>query len=210
MEVELRELKRKDYAKAIQYAITGMHFHWYLDSRFLLNLYGRYFWYLELGRATQVIAAYVGDRLAGVLLAEMKGEPKQTRSFWRRLYIRGFEFLQNAFYKDGVGVYDEANRDMLAQYLEHNTPQGEILFLAADPESKTKGIGSRLLQELERRERGKTIYLYTDDACTYQFYEHRGFARACERDVVLDLGAKRVPLKCLLYSKVLGESPAAR
>ena len=81
MEVELRELKRKDYAKAIQYAITGMHFHWYLDSRFLLNLYGRYFWYLELGRATQVIAAYVGDRLAGVLLAEMKGEPKQTRSF---------------------------------------------------------------------------------------------------------------------------------
>ena len=187
-----------------------MHFHWYLDSRFLLNLYGRYFWYLELGRATQVIAAYVGDRLAGVLLAEMKGEPKQTRSFWRRLYVRGFEFLQNAFYKDGVGVYDEANRDMLAQYLEHNTPQGEILFLAADPESKTKGIGSRLLQELERRERGKTIYLYTDDACTYQFYEHRGFARACERDVVLDLGAKRVPLKCLLYSKVLGESPAAR
>ena len=97
MEVELRELKRTDYAKAIQYAITGMHFHWYLDSRFLLNLYGRYFWYLELGRATQVIAAYVGDRLAGVLLAEMKGEPKQTRSFWRRLYVRGFEFLQNAF-----------------------------------------------------------------------------------------------------------------
>lgn len=53
--------------------------------------------------------------------------------------------------RNEVGVYDEANRDMLAQYLKHNTPQGEILFLAADPESKTKGIGSRLLQELERR-----------------------------------------------------------
>ena len=34
MEIEITELKRKDYKKAIQFAIKGMHFDWYLDSNF--------------------------------------------------------------------------------------------------------------------------------------------------------------------------------
>lgn len=94
---------------------------------------------------------------------------------------------------------------MFLQYSEHNSPDGEILFLAANPEIKVKGVGSLLLEELERRERGKKLYLYTDNACTFQFYEHRGFLRACERDIALDMGDKTVPLKCFLYSKLLGE-----
>ena len=50
---------------------------------------------------------------------------------------------------------------------------------------------------------GKEIYLYTDNACTYQFYEHRGFDRVGEKDGVLDFGENKVPMTCLLYSKVL-------
>jgi hypothetical protein len=48
------------------------------------------------------------------------------------------------------------------------------------------------------------VYLYTDDQCTYQFYDHRGFERVGEKDIVMDMGEKQVPLKCLLYSKKLG------
>ena len=50
-------------------------------------------------------------------------------------------------------------------------------------------------------EKGKLIYLYTDNACTYQFYEHRGFKRSEEQDIVIELNNKKVPLKCMLYSK---------
>ncbi len=39
--------------------------------------------------------------------------------------------------------------------------------------------------------------------CIYQFYEHRGFGHACEKDIVLDMGKKKVPLKCFIFSKVL-------
>lgn len=205
MEIKIQEIRKQDARKAIQFAITGMHFNWYLDSKLLLRLYGRYFWYLELSRATQALAAYAGDELAGVLLAEIKGGQKPYRSFGKTLYVKIFDFLQNAFYQGGVGVYDAANKEMLKQYLQSNVPDGEIVFLAANPDLKIKGIGSRLLHELERRERGKTIYLYTDTACTYQFYEHRGFERACEKEIVLELGSKKVPLKCLLYSKVFGQ-----
>lgn len=205
MALELRELEKKDYKKAIQFAIKGMHFDWYMDSELLLNLYGRYFWYLEMTKATQVIAAYDGERFLGVLLAEIKGEEKRYRSVFQSAYVKFFKMLQNIFVKGGVGSYDNANQEMYRQYCEGGLPDGEIIFLAADPESKIKGIGSNLLRELERREPGKKIYLYTDNACTYQFYEHRGFTRVGEREIIMELGGKTVELQCFLYSKMISE-----
>ena len=75
--------------------------------------------------------------------------------------------------------------------------------MAGTFEIKMKEIGSKLLSEFKRRDSGKKLYLYTDSACTYQFYEDRGFERVCENDVVLDIGSRKVPLRCLLYNKVL-------
>ena len=64
-------------------------------------------------------------------------------------------------------------------------------------------MGTLLLDELARREAGKEFFLYTDDGCTYAFYEHRGFARAGERDIILFLNGRRVPLRCFLYRRAL-------
>lgn len=75
--------------------------------------------------------------------------------------------------------------------------------MAADPDYQGKGIGSALLKALEKDEKGKLVYLYTDNACSYGFYEHRGFLKAEQRRIVLDLGKKQVPLTCLLYVKRL-------
>ena len=48
-----------------------MHFEWYLDNKVLLNLYGRYFWYQEMERATQVTACLVfGEMLFTKPLAQ--------------------------------------------------------------------------------------------------------------------------------------------
>jgi ribosomal protein S18 acetylase RimI-like enzyme len=90
---------------------------------------------------------------------------------------------------------------MLNDYLKNANPDGEICFLAADPTIQGKGIGTLLLEELGRLEKGKLIYLYTDDNCTYQFYEHKGFERSEEKEIKMELGGKTVPLTCLLYSK---------
>lgn len=200
MNLKIKELNKKDYNKVIQYAIKGMHFNMYLDNKLELNLYGRYFWYLELLNATQVISAYTGDELAGVLVAEIKGENKVYKSLWKKLYVIIFEWIQKTFFKDSVGIYDQVNKEMLEIYKAKNNPDGEIRFLAANPDIKIKGIGTLLLKELEKREKGKEIYLFTDDQCTYQFYEHRGFDKVGERDIILELD-KKVSLKCLLYRK---------
>mgnify|MGYP000761471245 FL=1 len=79
---------------------------------------------------------------------------------------------------------------------------GSLVLVGGDP-----GIGKStiLLQVCKNlTEKGKKVFLYTDSACTYQFYEHRGFELAQEKDITLKIGNKEVALRCLLYSKVLG------
>lgn len=201
MELEIRKLRKADHKKAIDFAIKGMHFGTYFDNNAELQLYGRYFWNMELSNTTQVIAAYMGDELAGVLLADITGEEKVYRSIGKALYVKFFDLVQHIFFKDGINPYDKANSEMLAEYKKHNVPDGEIRFLAADPDIKVKGIGTMLLGELEKREKGRLIYLFTDDQCTYQFYEHRGFERVGERNIEMEIDGKNQTLKCMLYSK---------
>lgn len=142
--MEFKTLKKKDYKKAIQYAVVGMHFNWYMNNPSLLKLYGRYFLYMELNRATQVIAAYEGDELAGVLLAEMYGEKPCCKSIGKQIYAGVFHWLQHIFVKGGVDCYDKANENMRNEYLQNHTPDGELIFLAANPRIKRKGTGSLL------------------------------------------------------------------
>ncbi len=142
-----------------------MNFEEYLKNKILLNAYGRYFWYLEYANATQVIAAYEGDDLLGVLIADMKGEPKPNKSFWKGLYVGFVDFMQRVFFRGGVIPYHEANRAMYTKYAQRNTPDGEIRFLAANPDHKKKGIGTFLLHELARRRRTrKSFYSLTRTA----------------------------------------------
>lgn len=201
MEIEIKDIRKADYKKAIQFAITGMHFDWYLDNQFLLNAYGRYFWYLAINRATQIFAAYVDGEFAGVILAEIKGEEKKQESFHQKIYIKFVNMIQKIFFRGGAGLYENTTKEQLAHYLKFNVPDGEIIFLAADPDCKVKGIGTALLNALKQKEKGKLLYLYTDDACTYQFYEHRGFERVEEKEIVLEMPKGKVPLKCFVYSK---------
>ena len=206
MELQIKPLKKQDYSKAIQFAIRGMNFDRYIENKTVLDLYGRYFWYMEMGRASQIMTAYSGDELAGVLLAEMKGEPKAHTSFWESLFVRIFDLVQHHFAENGVGPYDSANQDMLKDLAEEYKLDGEICFLAANPDLKIKGVGSLLLSELEKREPGKRIYLFTDSNCTYQFYEHRSFERVREKKVTLGLAEKGdVEISCYLYSKAIAE-----
>lgn len=194
-------LAKKDYKKAIQFAITRMHFDWYMKSKILLNIYGRYFLYLEMNRATQMMAAYEGEKLLGLLLAEMYHEKPLPISPIQKLYVKLFDWFQHTFVS-GADSYDSANLSMHKELLQEEKPDGELIFLAADPDKGRKGIGTALLNELVKREKGRNIYLFTDNACTYQFYERRGFERFAQRHIELQL-ARTVPLDCYLYRRTL-------
>ena len=65
-----------------------MHLDWYMDSKVILDLYAKYFWYMELNRATKVYGAYADDIFVGVLLAEIKDVYKRQEVSFRMLFDR--------------------------------------------------------------------------------------------------------------------------
>lgn len=202
--IEGRGVRKKDYKKIIDFTIEGMHLKKYFgdnEKSKLLKIYGRYFLYLELIKATHIYCAYDEDVLLGIMIIEMNNEKKLYHSLYKKAYVKFIEFIISVFFK-GANTYDEANREMLDKYLEENHADGEIIFLASDTGIKRRGVGTFLLQAAEKELNGKKVYVYTDDMCTYQYYEHRGFHKVGEKDILLDLETK-VPLKCFLYKKTL-------
>lgn len=194
---------RKKFNAARKLSVQDMHLEWYTGNVVELYLYSKHFWYLEISRATIALGAYLGDELVGVLLADMDGEPKVFANRFYRLFVRIAEFVIKLGYKDASTSYEKANKDMLAAYKEIHYPEGELNFFAVNPDIKGKGIGTKLLNELERQEVGKEMYLYTDSGSTYQFYEHRGFKKVGKRDIELDICGEMVPLTCMLFAKKL-------
>ncbi|WP_099467392.1 GNAT family N-acetyltransferase [Konateibacter massiliensis] len=206
MRIELKELERKDYDKAIEFAVKGMNFNRYMENEKELYMYGKYFLYMEMQRATQMIAAYMEGKLVGLVLADVREEPKRYRSIWKGLYVKTMELIMKVILRDKDFSYKDANRKMLQNYKKRANPDGEICFVVADPNMQGKGIGSYMMKELEQREAGKLLYLFTDTNCTYHFYEHRGFEQVESQDIMLQLG-KEVPLTCFLFSKqMVGEN----
>ena len=201
MDIEITELKKSDYKKAREYAIKGMHLNWFSDNKTITKIYGSYFWHSELNRATDIIAAYDNDQLLGVILADVEGKKKARYSRFKAMILSIAKFLEEKFAADEA--YDNANKEMLDNCKRTKHLDGEILFLAANPDIQGKGIGSALLKELEKREKGKNLYLYTDDGCNYKFYEKRGFTREGEKDVEYNDVENPFVLKCFLYSKAL-------
>ena len=201
MAMEIRPLRREDYRKARRFAEVGMHFDWYSGSPFLRRLYSLYFWNWELSRATRAYGAYLDGAFAGALLAEVRGEPTPWRTLWRSALLRAFGALQALLAEEAWEAYDSANREMLEALRREGEPDGELLFLAADPALRGRGTGTALLEALAADIPGRTLYLYTDSACTYQFYDRRGFRRAGDREVFLPLKSGELTLRCLLYVK---------
>lgn len=203
MKIRIERIQKKDFDLARRFAVEGMNLSRYATSKLTLYLYSWYFWYQEISRTTKAYGAYMDNQLAGVLLADMNGEPKLFKSVWHKLYAKVVGFVINIFFGKSSDIYESANKDMLEEFKKENTPYGEIVFFAVNPTIKGKGIGTMLLNVLETDEKGKLVYLYTDSGSTYQFYEHRGFTESGRREIVMKIDGKKVSLTCFLFSKTL-------
>lgn len=199
----IQPIRSRDIPLARRFAAQGMHYDWYLDPGWKLEMYSLFFWNLECRRATRLYAAYEGDALAGVLLADMKGEPKPYDTFWRRALIWLVQKGMALVAKGAGNVYDEANTAMLEQFCREESPDGEVVFLVVDPNREGQGVGTALLNALAEDEPGKLVYLFTDNGCNYGFYEHRGFLQSGLREITMVFPDRTVPLQCFLYSKRL-------
>ena len=204
MSIEIKNLNKKDYKTAIEFAKVGMHFDVYFEKGDKkLDLYSKYFWYSELLESTDCLAAYEDNKLVGVLLADMYYKPKIYKSFWKKIYVKLFEFARNRSSDYGSNLYVINNKIMLDGLKKIRKIDGEIKFLACDPNCIGKGIGSKLLNEFEERNKNKNVILFTDSECNYKFYDYKKYIKMDEKDIDFKVNGENSLLKCFIYYKEL-------
>lgn len=203
MKTIIKVIDKRDFRRARHFAISGMHLDWYTSSKLQLYLYSHYFWNLELLKATRAIGAYSGERLVGVLLVDITGQPKFFRSLLRFIYVKLFEWFLHRYFSETASSYDRINELMLKNMTKKFQPEGEVNFFAVAPETKGQGVGTLLLKELEKLEKGKLVYLFTDSGSSFQFYQKRGFEEAEKHNIQISIGNKELGLTCFLFYKIL-------
>ena len=140
--IEIREIQKQDYKKAQKFAIQGMHLNWYMDNETILSLYSKYFWYMELNRATKAYGAYVNDCFVGVLLADMNGEKKRYHSFWRTIFVKALAHMTQRI------------RRCLRLSAKSGNPMGKSFFLLPTRNVKSRGLAQPCFPQLKRKNRG--------------------------------------------------------
>ena len=203
MNLELGTLKPSCEREVLRFAVEGMHFDHYIKRARLQRAYARHFWLSSKMNATEQIALYAGDTLAGVLLARMDGEAAVGITPAQRVFVRTVDAVLHVFSRHLEGTYRRANERLLARFLQRREAAGEITFLAVNPAFKRQGVGRRLLGELALRQAGKRIIVFSDTGCDCGFYDHMGFVKEESEVVALECSTGRVELPCFLYSFVL-------
>ena len=203
MNLELGVLRTCDEGEVVRFAVEGMHFGHYIKSARLQRAYARHFWLSAKMAATEQIALYAGDTLAGVLLAHMDGQVAAGITAAQRVFVKAADAALHVLSRRLEGAYQRANERLLVRFLLRHTAEGEITFLAANPALKRQGVGRRLLVELAARQGGKRVIAFSDAGCDCGFYDHMGFVKEESEVVSLVCSTGRVVLPCFLYSVVL-------
>lgn len=82
----------------------------------------------------------------------------------------------------------------------------ELALFAIDPKYRCKGIGKQLFSEVlmyMKSQQLSEFYLYTDSSCNYNFYEHQGMHRRCEKAQTVVINNQREDMKFFLYDYAL-------
>lgn len=61
-------------------------------------------------------------------------DKKKQSSLFQKLYVKFVDVIR--IFKYGAGLYEDITKLQLKNYLQKNKPDGEIVFLAADPDCK--------------------------------------------------------------------------
>lgn len=185
--IEIRPFNKSDLNHARKFALIGMHFSEYTSNGLELYLYSKYVILSEFSKSTLALGAYLNNRLVGFIFAKINFQVTNHISDFENLFINVGHKLVNKFDTENTAQkYDQANKQMLEKLFDRTSVPAEINFFAVDPTITGQGIGSQLLAAVEDYLSQKSIYLYTDSNCNYQFYLAKGFQIFAQKKIALN------------------------
>ncbi len=136
--------------------------------------------YDNLCQSTYAKAAVLGPRIAGLILGRLCKSRGLYPAFLRRARSQAALLLSNRGRRcyNAYRLFNQTDWQMLYNCAE--AFEGELLFIAVAPELRHQGIGLTLLSSFHKymlSQNVRQIYLFTDSACDFGFYDRQRFDR---------------------------------
>lgn len=206
-EVTFRPFLETDSPRAKELIDQAFYIHRYLSKKELLDSALEIYLRECLASSTYSEVAVVDDRVVGLVLAEVSGQPRLPSSTWNNLIALrhiakiatyGFsDISSHTQFLQMNATYRALKRDVYAPLTD------ELCLFIVDEEMRGKGIGKKLFNTFKGHLRSngrKDFYLFTDSLCTYGFYDKHGMNRLAAREITVTLDGKPEPLEVFLYT----------
>lgn len=202
--VKYRNLVKEDYEPIKHLIGEAFGFNEFItDKNFLNSVLNFYLHSCILGSSFSKVAEK-DNKVIGVILGDSEKDKNRLKRFHNTVsfsYNTLKLFLTNKENKEFLKAFIQVKKTYkeLIQGKEDQF-QGCIQLFIVSEESRGLGVGKYLLNDLfqyMKKEEVTSLYLYTDNACNYAFYDRQNFQRIQEKAV--DFGAKEEDFNVFLY-----------
>lgn len=196
-----KKLKNEDIEKIIEYTIKGMNFDKYFKTHKDTQDYGRFYVYREMEHSSDYLALYNDDRFLGVLFYNVLKDSKlqlnnRQRQFFDNYYKKALKEYPNDFLTYPNAIDEMKIKNNLSSY------DLEMTLFVVDQTRTHEGIGSFIYDKFACMFKDKKVYVFTDENCSYGFYENKGFTKIDEKYLVY-YNDEESSENVLLYKKTL-------
>lgn len=179
--ITYRSIQPSDY-KAVAKIIQNTWFNREETAQSAIPIYGSYvLLHHTLARHDFSKVALKDGKPIGLILGKGTKSSLFNKHHW--LFILAYSF-KLVFSKDGrASIKEFIHEGKINKKLMHKANEnfdGELVLFILGEEARGLGIGSNLFQQFvdyQEKIHSKNYFLYTDDACTFSFYEHKGLER---------------------------------
>lgn len=202
--VKYRSLVKEDYEPIKHLIGEAFRFNQFItDKKFLNSILNVYLHSCILESSFSKVAEK-DNKIIGVILGDSEKDKNRLKRFHNT-----FSFAFNTL---KLFMTNKENREFLKTFIKVQKTykeliqgkeeqfQGCIQLFIVSEESRGLGVGKHLLNHLFQymtKEEITSLYLYTDNACNYRFYDKQNFKRIQEKAV--NFGPKEEDFNVFLY-----------
>ncbi|CAM4100291.1 N-acetyltransferase [Bacillus cereus] len=202
--VKYRSLVKEDYEPIKHLIGEAFGFNQFItDKKFLNSLLSFYLQSCILGSSFSKVAEK-DNKIIGVILGDSEKDKNRLKKFHNT-----FSFAYNTL---KLFMTNKENREFLKAFIKVQKTykelikgkedhfQGCIQLFIVSEESRGLGVGKTLMNALFQymtKEDVTSLYLYTDNACNYGFYDKQNFKRVQEK--AIHFGPKEEDFNIFLY-----------
>lgn len=212
-QIVYRNLKKQDYNEVADLLSHSFGLHRYVSDERLFRIFKKQYLYSCLSEATFSRVAEQNGKVVGVIMGNAKSDYRILPHIGFALKFLLYSFKMKIYGRkisDSVSGYHELHRIYRKFSQRHKGRfDGVLTLFAVSSECRGKGIGKKLLSDMEtywKERQTKSTYLYTDTTCNYGFYEHQGFIRLEEENLVLKSDGKPCEMGVFLYGYEVKEN----